>query len=398
MNSSKNERIFFWHFFHKIEKELSYERWIDKYKLFIRALDEGYIPYETDFASFRRFCKTLYLQDINHEARFDELLTEAIQKEKEKLIQLLDKIVTKSDTQSNDPSPNNNIADSPPTLKKTPLEKEEGTVPVDKKRPKPETAIRPQTKYFHPNINEEVKTENEDVENMATSRTTFLHTDEYFPLTRREMVKTWQYLRRVEKKGISDQLDIPATVKKVAREGLFTEPVFQLGAGNRIDTLMIFADVRGSMAPFHELSRRLIQTLKTEGGHPNAPVYYFQDFPTGFLFEKNNLTKPIPIKTVLQKGNKQATIAFIISDGGAARGGFDKVQNEARLNNTLVFLNYLRQTVAHIIWVNPMPSHRWWGTTAELLIEKVNQMIPVLEEEDLDFQNTIRLILNKRIK
>lgn len=396
MNTFKNNDLFFWHFFHQIEKELSYERWIDKYKMFIQTLANGQVAYEEDFASFRRFCKILYLQDIQHEKRFDELLNAAIEKEKVELIKRLE-ISIKEEKEAENKKKKEEDDD-----KKSTIPVASTTTPSQKSSPFVEEKEGPKIKeedtvikYFHPKIKQKV---NEETEKIAAKgrKDQYLHTDEYFPVTRRDMVKTWQYLRRSEKTGWSKELDINATIKKVARDGLFTEPVYQKGAGNRKDTLMIFADVRGSMMPFHDLSDRMIKTVKEEGGHPNAPIYYFQDYPRSYLFEQKNLTNPIPVKTVFQKGNKQSTIAFIISDAGAARGGMDEERVQNRYKNTMNFVSYLRQTVAHIIWINPFPKHRWQGTAAALLAPEVSTMIPVLEEEDYDFQNTIRLILKAR--
>ena len=112
-----------------------------------------------------------------------------------------------------------------------------------------------------------------------TKPANFLMTDEYFPVTRRQMIKGWQFLRYQEKGGFTNEIDIPATVQKIGREGLFTGPILKQGVRNREDTLIIFADYRGSMMPFHELTNRLIETARKEGGIPGHRCFISRTIP-----------------------------------------------------------------------------------------------------------------------
>ena len=47
------EHLPFWSFFHAVEKELSYERWIDKYLLLLKMLRENYVEYDEDWSAFK---------------------------------------------------------------------------------------------------------------------------------------------------------------------------------------------------------------------------------------------------------------------------------------------------------------------------------------------------------
>ncbi|MEM1124259.1 MAG: hypothetical protein AAGJ18_27725 [Bacteroidota bacterium] len=388
--------LFFWHFFHRIERELSYERWIDKYKLFLTTLEAGQIPYEPNYASFKRFCKILYLQEVKHEARFLEILDASIEKEKALLVRLLERTGTPKPEKPIDkktPSkPSVPPAKSPPKLEKpTPTEGRTSSTPVIQ-----QAQDNTESLFFHPKIrevNDEVLEESKGVPVFEK----FLHQDEYYSVTRREMVKTWQYLRRKEAGGKKGVMDIPETIRKVAQEGLFLTPIYQKSSVNRKDTLIIFADVRGSMMPFHSLTRRLIQTARGEGGHTTAEAYYFQDYPSTMVYQEDDLSRPIPLKTALRSTNRQATTAIIISDAGASRGGVSKERRRARYDNVVPFLDMLNSCTAQTLWLNPMPRHRWDRTSAEWIATKVTAMVPVLEEADFDFQNTIRLILKQRV-
>lgn len=212
------------------------------------------------------------------------------------------------------------------------------------------------------------------------------------------MIKGWQFLRQKERSNAADGIDVQATIQKIAREGLFFEPAFKSGVRNREDAVIIFADCRGSMAPFHELTNRLIQTARGPGGHPKAQVFYFQNFPIGYVYKGPNLDKPVKLKEALIKANRNLTLAIVISDAGAARGNNEPKRNSARLEMTKKFLAELDKSCAHTIWLNPMPSHRWKDTAAALIRKEVFLMTPIFDSATYNFQDTFRTILKQNLK
>jgi uncharacterized protein len=388
------ERLPFWHFFHRIERELSYERWVDKYRLLHQALlrHDGLIQWDNapegdPWAGFKRFCKILYLQDHRDEARFMAILEESIALEEKTMRDVF------SLANATTPNTGETAAQTGETTDNATAPSPEGaTGNIDPKKPKDKTKTTKkepaadETLYFHPILGDSVPTSAPTPDRIDA----FLHTDEYFPVTRRQMGVAWQYLRRKESGRIINEVDIEATVKNVSKEGIFLEPTYRRAIENRSDNLIFFADVRGSMTPFNEFTRRLIHSARTEGGHDKAGVYYFQNYPAGFVYRKPNLSDPMKLSTTLQKTNKNATMAIIISDACAAQP--DKAPSDF-VAHTDKFLNALYERVAHIIWLNPMPRHRWAGTPAAIIEQKVTVMAPVFDEAIINFPNTIRLLL-----
>ena len=147
------------------------------------------------------------------------------------------------------------------------------------------------------------------------------------------------------------------------------------------------------MMPFHELTERLIATARSEGGHPRAPVFYYQNYPTGYVYSKPNFSDPVKVGEALVKANRNSTIAVVISDGGAARGNTDLTPIKKREEMTEAFLQMLRDTCAHVIWLNPMPEHRWKNTSAELISKHVYKMKAIMDNEGSSFQDMLRTIL-----
>lgn len=391
----------FWSFFHAMEKTLSYERWIDKYKLFLEALLRKDIRYDKDYAQFIQFCKILYLQDHRDEQRFEQLLLKAIDQEKEWLrvhlraaMEAENKPEAATDRGDRRSSPaeekNNSGARQEQQQKDTTQEDSEAALEAEV--PSGDSQLL----YYNPSFDHLSMAPGPGI--APEGPVDFLFTDEYYPASRRQMVKGWQFLRRQEKGGKGYEVDLPATIERIGKDGLFLEPIFKPGMRNREDTIIIFADYRGSMVAFHEMTDRLIATAQGEGGHPMAPVYYFQNYPAGYVYKHSNLTGPVKIRQALAKANKNFTLAIVISDGGAARTSLDPEGGIKRAERTDFLLKHLRDTCARTIWLNPMPLHRWAGTAAEHIRKKVFLMAPLLEQDSYKFQDIMRTILKHRFQ
>lgn len=383
-----SDELPFWHFFDALKRELRYTTDVDKYKDFVRMVTDT-SPSLGDSETLTSFCKFLFLQNQRDEEKFMRIFNEAVKTE-------LHQVLTRAETHhsSHSASSAGGIHSRPlrsETNKKQPILK----TPHDKNGESPEEIeqTREIPLYFQlPDL-----TTAQPWPELSTERVlvNYLQTDEYFPITRRNMVKAWQFLRHKDKQGFKDEIDVEETTKQIARDFFFIHPKYKVSIGNRKDTLMIFADYRGSMAPFHELTNRLIYSATTEGGHPKASVWYFQNCPSGYVYRKSNLTQPVKLKEALAAANRNFTLAIVISDAGSARGPKDAQLINSRLKMTLPFLDALDKACAHTIWLNPMPMHRWKNSCAELILDKVYLMAPILEHGAYDFQETLRLVLKQ---
>ncbi|QEI43841.1 RNA polymerase sigma factor SigA [Dolichospermum sp. UHCC 0315A] len=181
---------------------------------------------------------------------------------------------------------------------------------------------------------------------------------EYFPVTRRQMIQTWRYLRRPVRQGLSAELDIKATINQIGLQGFFLEPVLVPYRTNRVE-LFLLVDRDGSMVPFHELSRRLAQTASQSGRLGKINIYYFRNCPSDFIYRDPYLLEAEILKNVFSNFHENSTV-LIFSDAGAARGNY----KQDRIQLTRQFLDELRQYTQSIVWLNPMPRFRWGGTSA----------------------------------
>lgn len=192
---------------------------------------------------------------------------------------------------------------------------------------------------------------------------------EYFPVTRRQMKQSWRSLRRPVREGPPEELDVVATVEKIGRQGLLLAPVLVPRRRNRAD-LVLMIDQGGSMVPFHNLSRQLVETAQRGGRLGRAGVYYFHNYPLSHLYCDPALLEALPIPDALAAFSKR-TAVLIVSDAGAARGNFEM----ERVKETQEFIGKLKQSVRYYAWLNPLPNNRWHGTTAG----EIARMVPMFE-------------------
>lgn len=204
----------------------------------------------------------------------------------------------------------------------------------------------------------------------VTTQLFYTFSGDYLPITSRQMKQNWRYLRRTARFGPPVDLDVAATVQKIAQEGMMTDPVLRPRRTNRTD-LILLLDYGGSMVPFHSLAERLAETAVRGGKLGQAAIYYFHDCPLRYIYHDRAFLEPELINGRLQKAHPLHSSILIFSDGGAARGNYDRQRVEA----TLDFLAQLRQAVRNIAWLNPMPRDRWAATSAE----PIAQQIPMFE-------------------
>jgi uncharacterized protein len=216
---------------------------------------------------------------------------------------------------------------------------------------------------------------------------------EYFPVTKRQMKQCWRYLRRPVRQGVPTELDVEATVAKIGRKGILLQPVMMPPRTNRTD-LVLLIDQEGSMVPFHDLSRQLVETAERGGRLRTTNVFYFHDYPDEYLYRHPAMLDAKAVSEVLEEIGERAAV-LIISDAGAARGNFD----QERVDSTKVWIDQLQQSVRYYAWLNPMPSECWRQTTAgeiarfvpmfEMSSQGMNAAISVLRGRYVDRHNNL---------
>ena len=403
--------MFLWDFFQQIQTRLGYNPDLGKYKELLSAMDQGIIE-PAGIDPLLRFCRLLFLQEGRHREQFEQIFKECWEKEMGFMARQIEQRLTIQVKREE------NAVDAG-----MPVQLDEITGNVDipaslsDNQPKPsaESKIetpgrskkqKSRTKYFHPQFNleerEGEKGKNNAGNNMLPANTyIWQNTDEYFPISRRQMLKGWQFIRLHVRGNWSDEIDVPKTVRKLARQQFIVEPEFKVFRKQMEDSLLIFADYRGSMTPFHELTNRIIHTARELGIirienstdlKKQTSLCFFQNYPIDYVYKTPTMMYPERLDKVFSRTNSHLTMALIISDAGAARGH----PNQRRVEATSQFLKKLKRHVKNITWLNPMPRHRWEGTSAGLILRENPWlfMFPVFEQDDLQFQRVIQSLFS----
>jgi uncharacterized protein len=187
---------------------------------------------------------------------------------------------------------------------------------------------------------------------------------DYLPVTQRQMKQSWRYLRQFVRERLPTELDVEATVRHIAHNGMLLNPVLVPPRRNQTELLLLI-DQDGSMVAFHSLSARLVETAARGGRLGEAGVYYFHNCPIDYLYHDSKHQQALSLENWLGQVSGSRSVVLIFSDAGAARGG----ANPVRIEETQRFLTALRQQVRYVAWLNPLPKSRWPGTSAEAIAQ-----------------------------
>ena len=253
-------------------------------------------------------------------------------------------------------------------------------------------------------VSSEVQQENQSQPNQQTNSISIRHSSSNFsletppiklrfrqsynliprlPITRREMTGIWRSLRLLKREGVSEDLDVQGTINLFCKMGFFSSVVLQPRSKNQVK-LVLLIDCEGSMSPFKLLIDSLQESIEKGGLLNQTSVFYFHNVPRGYLFEKPNLTKPLPIEEILSQEAPNNSVV-IVSDGGAARRTYDS----ERLEKTKDFIRQLSKYTYLYGWLNPVPKFQWRTTTAE----DIARFIPMYSLSREGLNDLVRILL-----
>jgi len=184
-------------------------------------------------------------------------------------------------------------------------------------------------------------------------------TPSQMPLPQRSLLDSWQLLRRPLREGTRNELDMDATIRRITQEGYFSDVVMRPIKSKRVE-LIVLVDDGNVMLPFRPALQPLINAIETQQITP-ATVYRFTTYPDEYLYDWQQPTQAIPFDQVLSRMHVRRTIVLIWGDAGATQPN----PSEDHRTGLMTFLTRLSPCVRSLIWLNPLPPHRWVGTLAE---------------------------------
>lgn len=352
-------RLPLYHLFQRLRKEAGIELDARQYYAFLKSFT-SLRPIDNP-RQLLELCKIHWLGRPRYEQEFEQLFREELLKEAKMLFEA--KPSEKEPSPERKPEPETGPVEPPPPQVKQPPEE---IAPPVKEPPLP--AVLPEGQsgsifiQFKTGAGQEAGAGTVETEGPAFLDNDFIFSDKFLPASDRRMKQNWRYLKALAEKAPGSEMDVAATVEKIARNGLFTAPAYQPRKIYRQHILFLI-DHGGSMAAFESLSEHLAGTIRESLRAKRTTSLYFHNYPGERLFLDPFQQRPVELGELLQQTPRHSTLAFIISDAGAARGGL----HDKRIEQTRAFLDRFRARAPHLLWLNPIPRSRWEGSSAMYL-------------------------------
>ena len=183
-------------------------------------------------------------------------------------------------------------------------------------------------------------------------------TPSQMPLPQRAVLDSWQLLRRPLPEGGRHELDLEATIERITRAGYFSDVVMRPVKSKRVE-LLVLVDDSNVMLPFQPALQPLVRAIETQKITP-ATLYRFTAYPDDYLYEWQRPSQAVPLNQRLSRMHPRRTIVLIFGEAGATQTN----PSDEHRKGLMRFLTRLSPCVRSLIWLNPLPPHRWAGTLA----------------------------------
>ncbi len=272
-------------------------------------------------------CQALWVKSPKEKEKFDQAWTEMLQFQPEINTEIAKKIPIRHPEESISKIINPMDDRESPSLEIT---------------PSGDTQIAPETSF--PQIATAIE---------KRKKITSLDNPDYYPIGIAKLQESWQQLRPLPLESPRQTWDLKATVMATAKRGFFDQIIYQKKQLYRRE-IIIFIDCSDSMIPFAGFGRIMKQTWA------NVPHFYFDNLIRDEVLRQENGWESQSLTKVLSNYSPEVTSCLILSDAGAAR----KRYVEERLSATETLIRRFSRRFSRVAWLNPLPYHRWYGTTA----------------------------------
>jgi hypothetical protein len=173
----------------------------------------------------------------------------------------------------------------------------------------------------------------------------------------RQLSLLWRRLRRTQRGGCGQELDLESSVRRRCERGVLSQPVLRPSRRNTA-RLLVLADASPSMAPWRPFLEVMEASL-AYGRLGDAALRWFSNVPGSSVYGSPGLERPGLLEDLVRRF--LGTPLLVVSDAGSARGALSR----RRLRRTRAFLDHVVSLGGRVVWINPMPVDRWSATSAE---------------------------------
>ncbi|MDX1665710.1 MAG: hypothetical protein R3350_00690 [Saprospiraceae bacterium] len=377
----EDQSLFLYDLFTAAREKLRLSLGMEEYFSLLKAVRQGYGLVGKE--ELRLLCETLWVKRRDQQRAFRALFEDIIKREAAAFQAFIDR---QKEEEKRDPEDKQKRKPEDPKQPKGEDDQTDTDQPADTSPDTPGPAGEGLVLSMEEGTGELALAEKEATRSPSALSHQYVFSDNYQPISARQMRQSWRFLRTKTQWGYSTDIDLTATVNKVAKEGFFHQLIYQPRYKNKI-RLILMIDHKGSMVPFHSLANQLVDTATEGGGQYQTDTYFFRNCPKNAVYTSPDRREALSMKRFFGTLSSKYTDVMIFSDGGSARNRLDLL----RLNDTWNFLNKLHAHARHVVWLNPMPRHRWPDTTAGELAD----IVPMFEATEPGFRLAIRKLRGK---
>ncbi len=196
------------------------------------------------------------------------------------------------------------------------------------------------------------------------------------PISIPQIRECWRALRRASRTGLKDEIDVESTVAEITRLGFLDDIVLRSPRQDRSELIVLVDDGDGTLPYFPALAP-LFQAIEGHWVTP-ARLYRFTTYPGRLLYDWRKPLQSVVVERILAQLHQHRSIVLVISDAGAA----SRPRNDDRLEGTKRFLDRWEPCTREILWINPVPQHRWDRTPAAEIYKRLGGNMVALDGMD----------------
>ncbi|OPY72736.1 MAG: VWA domain containing CoxE-like protein [Syntrophorhabdus sp. PtaU1.Bin050] len=201
-------------------------------------------------------------------------------------------------------------------------------------------------------------------------------------------------LRELKREGAQEELDIPETVDKTAKEGGEIELVFNRSRENTV-RLILLMDTGGSMLPYTELCERLFSAASQMEHFKEFRYYFFHNCIYQDVYEDIGNYKRVPTEKLFSQFHKGYKVVLVgdarmaYSELFDVNGCIDYFYTNDR--PAIEWLMRIKEHFPHSVWLNPTHSNFWGHYT----VDTIGKIFPMFELTIDGLKDAIKALTSK---
>ncbi|HEX5035783.1 MAG TPA: VWA domain-containing protein [bacterium] len=202
-------------------------------------------------------------------------------------------------------------------------------------------------------------------------------------LDTRQMNVALKRLRRLDRVGVQDELNIEKTIDKTCKNAGEIELVIEPPRKNQTELLLLM-DVGGSMDPYARLCESLFSAAHSSTHFKAFRHFYFHNCVYSKVYTDMEQREAIPTEELFRKFRNTFHVIFV---GDACMSPYELFAVGGAIdyfdhNDTpgIEWLKRIRRHYARSVWLNPEPERTWNYHPTIQAIAKIFKMYPLSVE------------------